>query len=153
MGGILCINLLRHSCTYICGGLILRCVSFYPRLFPFLFFFSSFSKITLKTKALLNPRGHFRGTALRRSMATSTWTRAPITWPTSAKWRNGIIETRANCSTARATWSREARESFGRRTERRTRSFCSAAICAGQSATRASTRSALISLVWRNGQN
>lgn len=45
MGGILCINLLRHSCTYICGGLILRYILFCPRLSLFPFFFFFFSKI------------------------------------------------------------------------------------------------------------
>lgn len=59
MGGILCINLLRHSCTYICGGLILRCVSFYPRLFPFflfLFFQRSLSKRKLSSIAISEER-------------------------------------------------------------------------------------------------
>lgn len=60
MGGILCINLLRHSCTYICGGLILRCVSFYPRLFPFflsLFFQRSLSKNESSRQLLFQRNG------------------------------------------------------------------------------------------------
>lgn len=115
----------------------IRSILSYPPLSSFFFFFFSFFKDrswkNVAPVEIIKSRRCFRGTGLRRSTATSTWTRAPRTWPTSAKWGNGIIGTRANCSIARATWSREARESFGRRTERRTRSFCSAAICAGQS--------------------
>lgn len=82
MGGILCINLLRHSCTYICGGLILRYILFCPRLFPFLFFSKiignlalvNMNRVALSEERLDNvrwPLQHGHGDRRRRQLRPS----------------------------------------------------------------------------------
>lgn len=155
MGGILCINLLRHSCTYICGGLILRYILFCPRLslFPFFFFFSQRSLKTLLSLSLSSIASFFQrngSTTFDGHFNMDTGTDDVANFGKVKKWNYRDTSKLFNspCNVIEGS----AGEFWPPYREKDEIVLFSGDLCRSV-ATRVSTYSALISLVCRNGQN